>query len=149
MAGSPPADPTTGSLRISSESDSELARCAGQVLSLAEAALAMVRIELQTIPTRDELALDEQWAQYIDHDERGVLTEEIMEERERRVSVATGQRSWQVSHQIPAAAERTEFFRELQGFYRNNRALFGALVTVPDSRREKCSLHIPVRRDPL
>lgn len=107
----------------------QLEQCVDQVLSLTRAALARARDELQPKSEQDELVLDEDWTQYIDHDELDALAEEIVEELERRLCAVTGQRSWPVSHRITDTSDRKEFFRKLQSFYQNNRALFGALVT--------------------
>src|SRR5262249_3069446 len=73
--------------------------------------------------------VDEYWLQYIDQDQLDALTEEILEELERRLCAVTGQASWPVLHRIPETADKAEFFRRLRPFYQNNRKLFGALVT--------------------
>jgi hypothetical protein len=107
----------------------KLEHCVDQVLWMTEAALKKARDDLQPKSEQDELVLDEYWTEYIDHDELDALTEEMLEEVERRLCAATGQASWPVTHRIPDTRDRTEFFRKLQRFYQNNRALFGALVT--------------------
>jgi hypothetical protein len=106
-----------------------LEHCVDQVLSMTEIALAKAREQLEPETEQDELALDEAWTQYIDRDELDALTEEIVEELERRLCAATGQRSWPVTHRIPDTRDREEFFQLLRRFYQNHRALFGLLVT--------------------
>ena len=78
---------------------------------------------------QDELVVEEYWPQYIDQGQLDALTEEILEELEKRLCAATGQASWPVLHRIADTADKAEFFRRLRPFYQNNRKLFGTLVT--------------------
>ena len=107
----------------------KLEACVSQVVSTTEHALETARRELQPASKEDELVVEEYWPQYIDQDQVNGLTEEILEELEKRLCVATGQLSWPVLHRIPDTAERAEFFRRLRPFYQNNRKFFGTLVT--------------------
>jgi hypothetical protein len=102
----------------------KLEDCVDRVLELTEGALKLARLEL-----KEEAEIDEFWSQYIDGDGLDALTEEILEELERRLCEATGQRSWPVTLRITDTHLIDDFFRKLQRFYQNNRALFGALVT--------------------
>lgn len=103
--------------------------CVDQVMSLSQAAYNKACEALQPKTDQQKAALEEGWTQYIDHDDLDGLAEDILEEIERRLCGATGQRSWPVTHRIPATSDRKEFFARLQRFYQNNRALFGSLVT--------------------
>ena len=107
----------------------KLESCVAQVVAMTEHALAAARRDLQAEKEQDEQVIEEYWLQYIDHDQRDALTEEILEEFERRLCAATGQSSWPVTHRISDTTDRTEFFRLLRPFYQNNRKLFGVLVT--------------------
>jgi hypothetical protein len=103
--------------------------CVAQVVTMTEHALAEARRDLQAEKEQDEQVIEEYWLQYVDHDHLDALTEEILEEIERRLCAATGQSSWPTSHRIHDTTDRAEFFRRLRPFYQNNRKLFGALVT--------------------
>ena len=107
----------------------KLESCVAQVVAMTEHALAAARLDLQAEKEQDEQVIEEYWLQYIDHDQLDALTEEILEEIERRLCAATGQSSWPITHRIPDTTDRAEFFRRLRPFYQNNRKLFGALVT--------------------
>ena len=96
---------------------------------MTEHALETARRELQPASKEDELVVEEYWLQYIDQNQLDGLTEEILEEIEKRLCAATSQASWPVLHRIPDTADKAEFFRRLRPFYQNNRKLFGALVT--------------------
>src|SRR5262249_21957045 len=106
-----------------------LNHCVDQVVAMTESALERARAELQPASDQDEEVVDEFFPQYVDQDDLGALTEEIMEELERRLCAATRQPSWPVLHRIAETSDKEEFFRLLRPFYQNNRALFGALVT--------------------
>jgi hypothetical protein len=108
---------------------SKLASCVAQVVAMTEHARTTARRELQPEKEQDEQVIEEYWLQYIDQEQLDGLTEEIVEEIERRLCDATGQASWPITHRVPDTTERTEFFRRLRPFYQNNRKLFGALVT--------------------
>jgi hypothetical protein len=103
--------------------------CVTQIISMAEAAFEKAREELRPASKEDEAVFEEYWLQYIDQDWLDALTEEILEEIERRLCAATGQPSWPILHRVPDTADRAEFFRRLLPFYQNNRKLFGGLVT--------------------
>ena len=107
----------------------KLESCVAQVVSMTELALETARRELQPGSEQDELVVEEYWLQYIDQDQLDALTEEILEELEKRLCDATGQASWPVIYRVAATADKAEFFRRLRPFYQNNRKLFGALVT--------------------
>jgi hypothetical protein len=107
----------------------KLESCVAQVMSMADLALEVARHELQPATEQDELIVEEYWLQYIDQDRLDALTEEILEELEKRLCAATGQTSWPVTHRVIDTAEKAEFFRRLRPFYQNHRKLFGALVT--------------------
>jgi uncharacterized protein YqeY len=107
----------------------KLESCVEQVLSLTKLARETARGELQPVTEQDEMVVEEYWPQYIDDDQLDALTEEILEELERRLCAATGQSSWPVICRVAAMANKAEFFRRLRPFYQNNRKLFGALVT--------------------
>jgi hypothetical protein len=107
----------------------KLESCVDQVVAMTQHALAAARRDLKAEKEQDEAVIEEYWLQYIDHDQRDALTEELLEELERRLCAATGQSSWPTTHRIADTADRTEFFRDLRPFYQNNRKLFGALVT--------------------
>jgi hypothetical protein len=85
--------------------------------------------ELRPESEQDELVVEEYWLQYIDQDQLDALTEEILEELERRLCAATCQSSWPVTYRVADTANKAEFFRRLRPFYQNNRKLFGVLVT--------------------
>jgi hypothetical protein len=103
--------------------------CVAQVASMTECALETARRELQPASKEDELVIEEYWLQYVDQDQLDALTEEILEELEKRLCAATGHPSWPVLHRVADTADKAEFFRRLRPFYQNNRKLFGALVT--------------------
>jgi hypothetical protein len=103
--------------------------CIRQVSSQAEAAFEEAREKLRPASEEDEAHLEEYWLQYIDQDWLHALTEEILEEVERRLCSATGQPSWPILHRISGTEDRAEFFGRLLPFYQNDRKLFGALVT--------------------
>lgn len=107
----------------------KLESCVAQVESMTELALETARRELQPLSEQDELVVEEYWLQYIDQDRLDALTEEILEELERRLCAAIGQASWPVIHCVTDTADKAEFFRRLRPFYQNNRKYFGALVT--------------------
>jgi hypothetical protein len=107
----------------------KLESCVAQVLSMTELALKTARHELQPETGQDELVVEEYWLQYIEQDQLDALTEEILEELERRLCAATGQSSWPVTYRVADTSNKVEFFRRLRPFYQNNRKLFGALVT--------------------
>lgn len=107
----------------------KLESAVAQVVLMMEHALASARIDLQAEKEQDEPVIDEYWLQYIDQDQLDALTEEMLEEIERRLCTATGQSSWPITHPIPTTTDRAEFFRHLRPFYQNNRKLFGTLVT--------------------
>ena len=107
----------------------KLESCVAWVISMADLALEKARRELQPASEQDELVLEEYWLQYIDRDQLDALTEEILEELEKRLCAATGQASWPLLHRIPGTADRAEFLARLLPFYQNNRKLFGGLVT--------------------
>jgi hypothetical protein len=108
----------------------KLEACIAQIISMAEQALEAARRELEPKKSKeDETLVDEYWPQYIDRDHLDALTEEVLEELEKRLCSATGQNSWPTVHRIPDTADKAEFFRRLQPFYQNNRKLFGTLVT--------------------
>jgi len=107
----------------------KLESCVAQVLSMTELALKTARHELGAETEQDELVVEEYWLQYIDQDQLDALTEEILEELERRLCAATGQSSWPVTYRVADTSNKVEFFRRLRPFYQNNRKLFGALVT--------------------
>lgn len=107
----------------------KLASCVAQVVAMTEHARAEARRDLKAEKEQDEQVIEEYWLQYIDHDQLDALTEEILEEIERRLCAVTGQSSWPITHRIPDTSDRAEFFRRLRPFYQNNRKLFGALVT--------------------
>ena len=106
-----------------------LESCVAQVSSMTELARETARRELQPESVQDELVVEEYWLQYIDQDQLDALTEEILEELERRLCAATGQSSWPVTYRVADTANKADFFRRLRPFYQNNRNLFGALVT--------------------
>lgn len=122
----PDFDPSLASAAMPWEN---LEHCVERVLSLTETAIKNAHAELNPQTEEEKIAFDEDWTRYIDRDQIDALAEEILEELERRLCVATGQRSWPVTHRIPDTIDEAEFFRKLQPFYQNNRALFGALVT--------------------
>jgi hypothetical protein len=103
--------------------------CITQISSQAEAAFGEAREKLRPASDEDEALLEEYWLQYIDQDWLHTLTEEILEEVERRLCAATAQPSWPILHRIPDTEDRAEFFGRLLPFYQNDRKLFGALVT--------------------
>ncbi len=107
----------------------KLEHCVDQVLSMAAAAWEKARTELRPASEQDELVVDEYWLQFIDPDQLDALTEEILEELEKRLCEATGESSWPAIHRLVDTPDKAEFFRRLRPFYQNNRALFGALVT--------------------
>ena len=107
----------------------KLESCFAQVMSMTDLALEKARHELQPATEQDELVVDEYWLQSIDQDRLDALTEEILEELEKRLCAATGQASWPVIHRIVDTADKAEFFLRLRPFYQNHRKLFGALVT--------------------
>jgi hypothetical protein len=107
----------------------KLESCVEQVISLTEAAIKKALAACEPNPGQDEPELEEDWIQHVDQGLLDELTEEILEELERRLCAATGQHSWPVTHRISHTADMKEFFRRLQRFYQNQRALFGALVT--------------------
>lgn len=107
----------------------KLEYCVDQVVTMTQHAVEAARQDLQAEKEQDETVIDEYWLQYIDQEQLDALTEEILEEIERRLCAATGHMSWPVTHRIPDTADRAEFFRRLRPFYQNNRKLFGALVT--------------------
>ena len=77
-----------------------------------------------------ELVVEEiYWLQYIDQDQLDALTEEILEEVEKRLCAATGHESWPITYRVADTANKTEFFERLRPFYQNDRGLFGGLVT--------------------
>lgn len=107
-----------------------LENCVERIVSLAERALEKARSDLQPGPSdEDEQVVEELWLQYIDRDQLDAVTEEILEELERRLFSATGQASWPVIHRVADTPDKTEFFRQLRPFYQNHRKLFGSLVT--------------------
>lgn len=106
-----------------------LESCVTRVIAMTEHALHTARRELRPEKEQDEAVVEEYWLQYIDHDQLDALTEEILEELERRLCKATGQATWPLTYRIPPTPDRAEFFRRLQPFYQNHRKLFGALVT--------------------
>jgi hypothetical protein len=107
----------------------KLESCVAQVISMTELALETARRELQPSSEQDEVVVEEYWLQYIDQDQLDGLTEEILDEIEKRLCAATGQKSWPVIYRVADTADKAEFFRRLRPFYQNNRKLFGALVT--------------------
>jgi hypothetical protein len=100
-----------------------------QVVAMAEQALSVARQDRQAEKEQDEQVVEEYWLRYIDQQQLDALTEEILEEVERRLCEATGQSSWPVIYRVPDTNDRSDFFRSLRPFYENNRKLFGALVT--------------------
>lgn len=111
------------------QSWAKLESCVGQVLSMTERALETARRELQPTSEQDEVVVEEYWLQYIDQDQLDTLTEEILDELERRLCAATSQASWPAIHRVGDTDDKAEFFRRLRPFYQNNRKLFGGLVT--------------------
>jgi hypothetical protein len=107
----------------------KLEACIAQVTAMADRALETARRELKPQSDDDEAVVDEYWLQYVDRDHLDALTEEILEELERRLCVATGNKSWPTVHRLQDTADKAEFFRQLRPFYQNNRKLFGSLVT--------------------
>lgn len=103
-----------------------LEECVARVIAMTDRALETAQ---KALPQEDESAVDEYWLQYIDHDELDALVEEILEEIEKRLCVATGQRSWPVFHRITDVSDKADFFKLLRPFYQNSRKLFGSLVT--------------------
>jgi hypothetical protein len=98
-------------------------------LSITELAMNEARENLQPTSEEDELTIEEQWLQYIDQDQLDSLTEEILEELEKRLCAATGQKSSPVIYRIADTPDKVEFFQRLRPFYQNHRNLFGSLVT--------------------
>lgn len=107
----------------------KLDSCVAQVESMTELALEAARLDLQPASQQDELVVEEYLLQYIDQDQLDALTEEILEELEKRLCAATGQASWPVIHRVADTTDKAEFFQRLRPFYQNNRKLFGSLVT--------------------
>jgi hypothetical protein len=107
----------------------KLESCVAQVIAMTEHALTTARRDLQAEKEQDESVVEEYWLLYIDQEQLDALTEEILEELERRLCAATCQSSWPITHRIPDTPDRAEFFRGLRPFYQNNRKLFGTLVT--------------------
>ena len=107
----------------------KLESCVDQVVTMMQHAITAARRDLKAEKDQDEAVIEEYWLQYVDHDQRDALTEELLEELERRLCAATGQSSWPSTHGVTDTADRAEFFRRLRPFYQNNRRLFGALVT--------------------
>jgi hypothetical protein len=106
-----------------------LESCVTQVVAMTEDALQTARRELRPEKEQDEAVVEEYWLQYVDDERLDTLTEEILEEFERRLCKATGQATWSLTYRIPPTADRAEFFRRLRPFYQNHRKLFGSLVT--------------------
>jgi len=107
----------------------KLESCVAQVLSMTELALDTARRELQPGSEQDEQVVEEYWLQYVGQDQLDALTEEILEEVEKRLCAATGQQSWPITYRVADKANKTEFFERLRPFYQNDRGLFGGLVT--------------------
>jgi hypothetical protein len=107
----------------------KLESCVEQVRSMSDRAFERAREELQPTSEQDESVIEEYWLQYIDPDQLDALTEEILEELERRLCSATGHASWPTLYRIPDTFEMADFFRQLRRFYQNSRKLFGTLVT--------------------
>jgi hypothetical protein len=107
----------------------KLESCVAQVRAMTELALETARRELEPSSDQDEPVVEEYWLQCIDQDMLDALTEEILEEIEKRLCAATGQASWPVIHRVADTADKAEFFKRLRPFYQNDRKLFGALVT--------------------
>lgn len=106
-----------------------LERCVDEVVSMTEAALARARAQSEPSDEDEDDVVDELLLQNIDQDWLGDLTEEILDELERRLCAATGKASWPVVHRIAETADHDEFFDDLVPFSQNRRSLFGALVT--------------------
>ena len=72
---------------------------------------------------------EEEWLQHLDKDQIDGLTEEIVEELEKRLCKAIEATTWPATFHISGTANQSDFFLKLQSFYQNQRRLFGALVT--------------------